>query len=190
MRMTAILLVPLCLMLIGGCAPAVIGGATVGGYKATTDERTLGKMVDDTTLSSRVKTALLRDKSVPGMKIDVDVLEARVTLTGVVKTHAQAQGAVATAGSVEGVRSVRNNLSVGTTSIGQHADDTVIFSKIKTALIGEKGIRSLNIDVDVNKGRVTLTGIVKTEAQRRKVKAVAAKTRGVVSVVDNLSVRP
>lgn len=189
MKRNSVLTALLILLTVSGCAPALIGGGAAGGYKAATDERTVGNMVDDATVSTRVKTALVRDDRVKARNIDVDVLEGRVTLTGVVDDRAEAARAVAIAKRVKGVRSVRDNLQTGDVSIGQSVDDTVIYSKIKTALISEKGVRSMNIDVDVNRGVVTLTGIVKSGAQRGKVLAIARKTHGVVRVVDNLMVK-
>lgn len=47
----------------------------------------------------------------------------------------------------------------------------------------------MNIDVDVNRGVVTLTGIVKGNAQKSKVMAIARTTSGAVRVVDNLTVK-
>ena len=172
-----------------GCAPAVIGGGAAGGFKTATDERTVGNMIDDATVATRVKTALIRDDGVKARNIDVDVLEGRVTLTGVVDSPGEAARAVAIAKTIQGARSVRDNLQSGAVTIGQSIDDTVISTRINSALIAEKGIRSMNIDVDVNRGVVTLSGIVRGNAQKNKVMAIARKTAGVSRIVDNLVVK-
>ena len=65
----------------------------------------------------------------------------------------------------------------------------MIGSKIKAKLIGEPGIRSLNIDVDVNKGVVTLTGIVKFKYQKERAIEIARSTSGTINVVDNIRVK-
>ena len=87
-----------------------------------------------------------------------------------------------------GVTEVKNNLQVGSRSFGQAFDDKVIGSKVKAKLIKEPGIRSLNIDVDVNKGVVTLTGKVGYQHQKDRVMEIARTTSGVIEVVDNIKV--
>jgi hyperosmotically inducible protein len=78
---------------------------------------------------------------------------------------------------------------IGSRTFGQVVDDQVISNRVKGALINEKGIRSLNIDVDVQKGVVFLTGIVEDENQHNRVLRIAEACSGVVKVTDNLKVR-
>ena len=61
--------------------------------------------------------------------------------------------------------------------------------KIKSKLIAEREIRSLNIDVDVHKGVVTLTGIVGDKYQKKRAIEVAKATEGTRRVVDNLKLK-
>lgn len=179
----------LALFVLGGCAAAVVGGGAAGSYKAATDERTVGTMIDDTTLSTRVKAKLMDDFVVPAMQVDVDVQGGRVTLTGVVDNREQYERAAAVAGRVQGVRSVRNLLQVGQLSIGESVDDAVIATRIKAKLMGAKGIRSWNIDVDSDKGMVTLTGLIPDDGQRYQIVSMARSVKGVRHVIDNLRVK-
>ena len=172
-----------------GCAPAVIGAGAAGGYSVGTDERSVGQMWDDTTITSKIKTKMIDDPIVNARYIDVDTSEGNVILTGVVKTDREAERAVEIARQVPGVKNVKNNLQVGTKTMGQYLDDKMIVSKIKAKLVKEPKIRSLNIDVDVNKGIVTLTGIVKTNEQKERVIEIARSTSGTINVVDNIKVQ-
>ena len=52
--------------------------------------KTVGETIDDATITARVKTALLNDPQVGGMKIDVDTTEGVVTMSGIVKSQAEA----------------------------------------------------------------------------------------------------
>jgi hyperosmotically inducible protein len=176
------------LVTTAGCAPALVGAGAAGGYKIATDERGVGQVWDDTTITAKVKNALGESPEVKARKIDVDTVEGAVILTGVVETEEEAQKAVEIARAVPGVREVKNNLQVGSRSWGQAFDDKVIGSKVKAKLIKEPGIRSLNIDVDVNKGVVTLTGKVGYQHQKDRVMEIARTTSGVVEVVDNIMV--
>lgn len=71
-------------------------------------------------------------------------------------------------------------------SAGQVVDDTVITSKVKSALLADPDISSLKISVDTEKGRVRLKGEVKTLAIRKKVEALTRDVEGVKSVDNQL----
>jgi hyperosmotically inducible protein len=172
-----------------GCAPALLAGGAAGGYKVATDERPVGGLWDDTTITTKVNSALIQDPAVKARKIDVDTLQGVVMLTGVVATEKEAARAVEITQKVPGVKQVKNNLQIGKKSWTQALDDKVIGSKIKAKLINEPGIRSLNIDVDVNNGVVTLTGLVEYQHQKNRAIEIAGTTAGTVKVVDNLKVR-
>ena len=94
-----------------GCAPAVIGAGAAGGYSVGTDERSVGQMWDDTTITSKIKTKMIDDPIVNALNIDVDTSEGNVILTGVVKTGREAEQAAEIARQVPGVKNVKNNLS-------------------------------------------------------------------------------
>lgn len=74
--------------------------------------RSTGQAIDDNVIATKVKTALVADPDVKGMKIDVDVNRGVVQLQGVADSAANARKAVTIARNVEGVREVRNNLVV------------------------------------------------------------------------------
>lgn len=176
-------------ILTGGCGPVLLGTGAAGGYKVATDERSVGGVWDDVTITTKVKAALAEDPTVRARKIDVDTIEGVVTLTGVVDTTIEAERAVEVAREISGVKKVKDNLQIGSKSFGQILDDKLIGSKIKAKLVGEPGIRSLNVDVDVNNGIATLTGIVEYTRQRDCIIEIARNTGGVVKVIDNITVR-
>jgi hyperosmotically inducible periplasmic protein len=74
--------------------------------------------------------------------------------------------------------------------VGDMANDAWITSKIKTRLIGTDGVHASGIDVDTADGVVTLRGNVRSEAEREKALGVARDSRGVVKVIDQLTVVP
>jgi len=182
------LLFLLVLPFLFGCGPAILAGGATAGYKVATDPRSVGRQTDDATITARVKIALIKDPLTKARKIDVDTVNGMVTLTGIVETEAEKKRAEEVAKKVEGVRGVKNNLMVGHRSFGQSLDDKLLTARIKTKLIAEPGIRSLSIDVDTVNGVVTLTGEVKSKAQRRRVIEIVRTTKGVKRVIDNLRV--
>lgn len=72
---------------------------------------------------------------------------------------------------------------------GEVTDDLTIHTVIKTRLLRDDDVRGLRINVDVNKGVVTLSGKVRSEAERQRAVEVASAIPSVVRVVDNLVVR-
>jgi osmotically-inducible protein OsmY len=76
--------------------------------------KTIVETIDDTTLTTRVKTAMLNDPSVGALKIDVETRQGLVTLSGRVNTQAQHDHALALARQVDGVTIVKDALLVST----------------------------------------------------------------------------
>ena len=74
--------------------------------------KTVGETIDDTTITTRVKTAMLNDPAVGGLRIDVDTFKGAVTLSGRVKSEAEKQKAIALARSIDGVTEVKDALQV------------------------------------------------------------------------------
>jgi|GEM_PF-648966 len=75
-------------------------------------DKTAGTAVDDTTLTARVKTALAGDPTASATRVDVDVNDGRVTLTGTARTSEEARSARDVASRVPGVKSVENHIHV------------------------------------------------------------------------------
>jgi len=74
--------------------------------------KTVGEAIDDTTITTRVKTAMLNDPTVGGLRVDVDTFKGVVTLSGRVKSPAERDQAVALARGVDGVTEVKDALQV------------------------------------------------------------------------------
>lgn len=74
-------------------------------------------------------------------------------------------------------------------STGQYFDDSMITAKVKSALIGDKKIKSGNIDVTTFKGIVQLSGFVNTPEQVLSAGQDASKVPGVVKVENDLIVK-
>ena len=74
--------------------------------------KTVGETIDDTTITTRVKTAMLNDPAVGGMRIDVDTFKGVVTLSGRVKNESERQQAVGLARRTNGVVEVKDALQI------------------------------------------------------------------------------
>lgn len=76
------------------------------------DTKSAGAVVDDTVVTTKVKTALLADSDIKGLQINVDTSNAVVTLSGAVDNQTQIDRAGKLAADVQGVKSVTNNLTI------------------------------------------------------------------------------
>jgi osmotically-inducible protein OsmY len=130
--------------------------------------------------------------------IDVIVDYGAVILSGQVGSAAEYRKAVYSAW-VPGVRSVdSDNLEIRTWMNDEMKrekefsamTDEEIGEAVKYALIFDPRVASLNVDIDVTKGRVTLTGQVESLQARKAAENDARQTRGVWSVDNYLKVRP
>lgn len=74
--------------------------------------KSVGETIDDATITTRVKTALLNDPEVGGLRIDVDTFKGVVTLSGRVKTPQEEKTAIELARRVGGVTDVKSTLQV------------------------------------------------------------------------------
>ena len=72
-----------------------------------------GRTIEDTSITTKVRAALIADKGIKSTDIDVDTEQGTVTLTGRVPDAAQVERAAQVARGVEGVKTVTNKLTVG-----------------------------------------------------------------------------
>lgn len=73
-------------------------------------ERTGGEVIDDSAITTKVKSALLAEKDVNSFDIKVKTYDGTVQLSGFVDSQWQIDKAVQVASAVKGVRKVTNDL--------------------------------------------------------------------------------
>ncbi|MGV2935208.1 BON domain-containing protein [Providencia sp. AGC89] len=72
---------------------------------------------------------------------------------------------------------------------GGYIDDTVITTKVKSALLAEKNLKSTQISVETFKGQVQLSGFVNSQADVNKAIETTRKVAGVQSVINSMKIR-
>jgi hyperosmotically inducible periplasmic protein len=75
-------------------------------------------------------------------------------------------------------------------SVSNMVDDGTIAASVKASLLTEKGVPSSDVNVEVYKGVVLLSGFVKTQAERDAAGKVARNVKDVGSVRNQLVVHP
>ena len=89
--------------------------ALIGGCKTYLDDaenRTPGELTDDVAIHSILKTRLLRDPDVGGIRVNVEVEKGVVRLYGYVRSEAERDRAQTLAAQIRGVQRVENRLQV------------------------------------------------------------------------------
>ena len=177
---------------IAGCGKSEEKAATPAPAPAAPEAKTtVGTDIDDGTVTTKVKSALLADADVKSFDIKVETRKGEVQLSGFVDNQAQIDRAIAVAKGVEGVKSVDNKMSLKATdtTVGEKIDDGVITTKVKAALLADSGIKSSDISVVTRDGVVQLSGFVDNQTQIDRATEVARGVEGVKNVVNEMSVK-
>ena len=82
------------------------------GCAATPTRESTGEYVDDSTITTKVKAALVNDPLVKALDVKVETFKGVVQLSGFVNTEAEKLQAGNVAGTVNGVTSVKNSIVV------------------------------------------------------------------------------
>lgn len=127
---------------------------------------------DDAALTQSVKAKIQSAANLAGAKIEVAVKDGAVTLTGTADNDAAKAAAEGIAKAVEGVKSVKNDITVkppAATAAPADAGNDAAIKKAVTDSLTKAGITGVTVDVAA--GVVTLKGEV---AKGSKIKAMQA----------------
>ncbi|MBA7843454.1 molecular chaperone OsmY [Klebsiella sp. RHBSTW-00484] len=166
--------------------------ASSAGQAVDSSMNKVGNFMDDSTITARVKAALIDHKDIRSTDISVKTESKVVTLSGTVDSTTQQEQAVSVAKGVEGVTSVNDKLSVQnekSASLKGYAGDTAVTSEIKAKLLADDIVPSRNVTVETTDGVVHLSGTVASSKQSDRAEDIAKAVSGVKSVKNDLSVK-
>ena len=86
-------------------------------------------------------------------------------------------------------RSDTTGASPPSTTIGTEIDDSVVTSRVKSALLADASIQSLDITVVTRKGAVQLSGFVNNQGQIDRALTVTRAVEGVAGVINEMSLK-
>lgn len=152
---------------------------------------TVGTEIDDTVVTAKVKSALLADPDIKSFDLKVETRKGLVQLSGYVENQTQIERAILTTREVEGVKDIENSITLksGDATAGNTVDDGIITAKVKSALLADPNVNSLDIAVVTRKGEIQLSGFVNSQTQMDDAVAIAQKVAGVTSVGNQMSVK-
>jgi osmotically-inducible protein OsmY len=158
----------------------------------------------DAWITGKVETAYTLNRHLNPFTIDTDVTDGVVVLNGKVDTEIERDLAVEIARGIDGVVNVTDNLEIepgskaassaaindGKRDFGTWFDDATTTASVKSRLVANENVKGLEIDVDTNNDKVTLSGRVGTEEERQLAEQLAQNVTDVHEVVNHLVVDP
>ena len=182
LRLTALLAALVAATTLGACAPLLLGGAIVGSSIVVTDRRTSGTQVDDQGIELK-GIRKVNDAIGDRGSVSVTSYNRVVLLTGTVLAEADKAAVERAAASIENVKSVVNEVAVGTAaSFGNRSNDTLLTSKVKASFVDAKDVQVNAYKVVTERGIVYLLGRV-TEREASRASDIARGVSGVRKVV-------
>jgi len=149
---------------------AALIGAPVVGFADTEMGKSTGQYVDDATITTKVKSAIVGDAGLSGFDINVKTYQGLVQLSGFVNSQ-------------------KSLLMEETTSTKGYVDDSTLTTKVKSAILSDSGLSGLDINVKTNHGVVQLSGFVANQSLIEQAVNKARKVEGTRSVVNSLLIK-
>lgn len=81
-------------------------------YKSSAQQKRVEGFLDDSTVTAKVKSELVKDAGIKGLKISVETYKGEVILSGFVENEKQLKRAIEIASGIRGVQSVKNGLVI------------------------------------------------------------------------------
>ena len=160
----------LLLFLVLGCVGTSTSGIFGTGVSVAMDPRTLGTQIDDSIMDKNLEARLLTMDKKYFLSVKTKVLDGRIFITGKVDTPEEKLKITKVAWETKGARSVKNDLKIKEKfNFKQSAKDLLITSQLKSAMIFNKKIKSVNYNIDTYKKNIYIYGIAQNEDEKSEV---------------------
>jgi osmotically-inducible protein OsmY len=179
----------LCLSLTSCVVPIVAGGAASTGY-VVGQERDVSTQVNDNVIRAGINDKWMRFNSDMAHQLSLSVYDGRVLIVGVVANPEWKTEAVRLAWEVKGVKEVNSEIELSASQgLGDTARDELITTRLRSALLLDGQIRSINYTIDTVNGSVYLSGSARSQAELDKVTNYARNIPNVKRVVSYVRIR-
>ncbi len=170
-------------VLLQGCAAAVVAGAS-SSVTAANDRRTIGSQIDDNNIEIKASIAISEvERLEKSARVNAISVNGIVLLVGQVANQEMKNEAQITVEAIAGIRKIHNQLRIGSNiGITTQTHDSWLTSKVKAQLLAAKDISSNNIKVVTENAEVYLMGLVSQDEANRAVD-IARNVSGVERVV-------
>jgi osmotically-inducible protein OsmY len=171
------------LLLLSGCA-SLLGSATNEPIRPDTEGRTMGQVIDDNSLGTRLAVNLEKaDERFSQSRVEIHVNAGVVLFVGQVPNTELIARATQVARNDPQVKAVHNHLSAGAPiSAGVRTNDSWLAVKVKSRMFTTDEFSSSNVNIVVEEGVVYLLGRVTRDTAQKAVQ-IASEVSGVQKVV-------
>ena len=157
------------------------------GVSVSFDPRTVGMQIDDTIMQKNLVARLTLTEKKYFLKIQIEVLDGRIFLTGKVDEPEEKIKITKLAWETKGVRSVKNAIAIqGKSNFKSNAKDILITTQLRTSLIFNKITKSSNYTLETINGNIYIFGIAMTEEEKKEVIKEANKIYDVKSILPTI----
>ncbi len=185
--MNKILVVFSILLFLTGCTGVGSKGIFGTGVSVAFDPRTVGTQVDDSIMQKNLSARILLEDKKYLLSVKSKVLDGRIFLTGKVDNPEEKLRITKIAWETSGARSVRNDIKIKQEfNFKQSAKDVLITSQLRTALVFNKNIKSVNYDIDTYKKKIYIYGIAMTQDEKDEVIKEAKEILDVEDVIASI----
>ncbi len=155
--------------------------------------RSTGEYIDDHTITSHVSDALHNNSEYKFDTVQVACFKGNVQLSGFVDSEAQKYNAAKITKTVQGVRDVENDITVGgkntSRSTGEYIDDKSLTQRVNHALNGSQDYKFGQVNVTSLQGTVQLSGFVDKAEDKTEAGDIVKNVPGVKAVENNITVK-
>jgi len=184
-----VMLISLSCLALSGCVSLAVGAAATGGA-VIAQERSVGDAIDDLTIRAHLNELFFAEDVDLLQSVSFAVVEGRVLLKGSVVESEDRIRAVRLTWQADGVREVINEIQVtDQDSVLNFARDTWISTQLKSIVLFDKDIYSINYNIETVNGTIYLMGIAQNEAELEKVTNHARTIDQVKRVVSHVVMR-
>jgi len=174
---------------LGACTPVVVGAGVTAGVAAA-QERGLTGAVADTKIRLQINRLWLQESAALYTKINLQVQDGRVLLSGQVPAPEARVTAVRLAWQAEGVAEVINEIGLGdTSSLLDAARDQWIAAELRARLLTDAAIASINYSIETVNGSVYLIGVAQDPAELDRALTHARSIRYVRRVLNYMRLK-
>ena len=169
--------------------PQVITSGAGAAIAAAEDEKTLGDVFDDTSISIGIKDRVFMYEAILVTKIDVDVEKGKVLLTGILNDQSQRVEVVRLAWKQPGVKEVINEIEIEDSfNIKNYAEDKIIQVQLVGKVLSDKDIKKLKYNFEVQNKVIFILGVTSDEAELEKVFDHARSIKGVQDIISYVDI--
>ena len=174
-------------VILTGCVGYSSSGILGTGVSIALDPRSLGTQIDDSIMQQNLRAKLLSTDKSYIISVKTKIIDGRIFLTGKVNSVEDKLKITKLAWEIKGARSVKNDLRIKEDfNFKRSAKDLLITSQLRTAMIGNKKIKSVNYSIDTYKKKIYIYGIAQNKTERDEVTKEAEQILDVEEVITSI----